>query len=84
MSYFLVIEMKMVGEHSKREPQGGAEKWKSRTKVWERLEKGGIARYIEKLHGFDKEVTNIMVNSWKAGHMKIDGVSHQINVDIIA
>ena len=48
------------------------------------MEKGGIALYIENLHGFDKDVTNIMVNSWKAGHVKIDGVSHQVNADIIA
>ncbi len=29
----------------------------------EKLEKGRIARYIEKLHGFDKEITKLMVNT---------------------
>ena len=53
-------------------------------KVQNRLEKGGIVWYIENLHGFDKDVTNLMVNSWKVGRVKIDEVSHQINVNIIA
>ena len=53
-------------------------------KVWNRLEMGGITWYIKKLHGFDKEVTKLMVNSSKHGHVKIDGVSHQFNVDIIS
>ena len=57
----------MVGERSKKELVGEVEKWRKRTKVWDRLEKGGIARYIDKIHGYDKEVTKIMVNSWKDG-----------------
>lgn len=51
----------MVGERSRKELVGEAEKWKEREKVWEQLEKGGIASYIEKIHGFDPEVTNSMV-----------------------
>ena len=43
-----------------------------------------MARYIEKLHGFDKGVTNSMINSWKAGRVKVDGVSYQVLVDLIA
>ena len=53
-------------------------------KTWNRLEKGRIACYIDKLHGYDKEVTKIMVNSRTDGHVKIDGVSHQVSVGTIA
>ena len=75
-SYFFVKGIKMVGERSRKEPSRKVEKWKKRMKVWDRLEKGGIAWYIENLHGFEKDVTNLMVNSWKVGYMKIDGASH--------
>ena len=53
----------MVGEHSRKEPVGEVEKWKNKGKVWEKLEKEGIANYIAKLHGFDPNVTNSMVSS---------------------
>ena len=43
----------MVGEMCRKETVGDMEKWRSRDKVWEKLEQGGIARYIMKLHGFD-------------------------------
>ena len=69
-------EIKMVGERSRKESVGEAEKWRKRTKVWERLEKGRIAHYIDKLHGYDQEVTKIMVNSWKDRRVRIDGVMH--------
>ena len=70
-----VENSEMVGERSRKEPIGEAKKWKQREKVWEKLEKGGIANYIAKLHSFDPVVTNSMVNSWKDGKVKVDGVS---------
>ena len=73
-------EIKMVGERSRKEPVGEVEKQRKRTKVWDRLEKGRIMRYTEMFHGYDKEVTNIMVNSWKDGWLKIDEVHHQVSV----
>lgn len=66
----------MVGERSRKEPIGKEKKWKQRTKVWEKLEKGGIAKYIAKLHGYDPAITDLMVNSWKDGSVKVDGVSY--------
>ena len=48
-----VDSAKMVGERCRKESVGEVEKWRSRGKVWDKLEKGGIARYIAKLHGFD-------------------------------
>ena len=57
---------------------GEVEKWRNRGKAWDKLEKGGISKYIAKLHGFDLEVTNIMVNSWKDGKVKVNGVSFVI------
>ena len=66
---------KIVGERSRKEPVGEVEKWKQRTKVWEKLEKGGIANYIAKLHGYNPAITNTMVNSWKYRRVKLDGVS---------
>ena len=65
----------MVGECSKKEPVGEVDNWKNRGKVWEKLEKGGIANYIAKLHGFDPKVNISMVNSWKDGKVKVNGVS---------
>ena len=65
----------MVGERSKKDLVGEVENWRKRTKVRNRLEKGRIMNYIEKLHGFDKEAAKIMVNTWKDGRVKIGGVS---------
>ena len=53
-------------------------------KVWHKLEKGDITRFLEKLHGFDVEVTKLMLDTWKNGRVKIDGVTHHVNVDLIA
>ena len=53
-------------------------------KVWHKLEKGGIMKFLEKLHVFDVEITKIMVDSWKNGRVKIDRVTHQVNVELIA
>ena len=74
----------MVGECSRKKHVGEVDKWKNRGKVWEKLEKGGIANYIAKLHGFDLDVTNSMVNSWKDGKVKVNGVSFQITEEVIA
>lgn len=71
-----VESIDMVGEHSRKEPM--------REAVWEKLEKGGIENYIAKFHGFDPNVTNSMVNSWKDGRVKVNGVSFQITEEIIA
>lgn len=48
------------------------------------MEKGKITRFLEKLHGFDAGITKIMVESWKNGRVKIDGVTLHVNVDLIA
>ena len=32
----------MVGERCRKEPAGDFEKWRSREKVWEKLEEGGL------------------------------------------
>ena len=48
-----VESAEMVGEHCRKEPVGEVEKWRSKGEFWDKLEKGGIARYIAKLHGFD-------------------------------
>ena len=53
----------MVGERIRREPWGEAEKWKENGKVWRKLQKGSITRFMEKLHGFDVGVTKAMVES---------------------
>ena len=45
------------------------------------MEKDGITRFIEKLHSFNKKITKLMVNSWKDGCIKINGVTHQVNVE---
>ena len=63
---------------------GDFEKWRSREKVWEKLEQGGITSYITKLHGFDQEVTKIMVGSWKDGRVKVNGVYFQITEEVIS
>ena len=75
MRIFSVENTKMVGERSRKEPVGEAKKWKQRTKVWEKLEKGEIANYIAKLHGYDPVITNSMVNLWKDGTVKVNGAS---------
>ena len=48
------------------------------------MEKGGITRFLEKLHGFDVEITKLMVDTWKNGRVKIGSVTHHVNVDLIA
>ena len=73
----------MVGERIRKEPVGDVEKWRNMGKVWEKLEKGGIAKYITKLHGFDLDVTNSLVNSWKEGKVKVNGVSFQVTEEVV-
>ena len=60
------------------------EKWRSRGKVWDKLEQGRITRYIMKLHGFDQEVTNSMVSLWKDGRVKVNGVSFLITEKVVS
>ena len=74
----------MVGEHYRKELVGEAEKWRNRGKVWDKLEKGGITKYIAKLHGFDPEFVNNMVNSWKDGKVKVNGVTFMITEEVVA
>ena len=62
----------MVGECIRKEPVGEVEKWKGREKVWKQLEMRVISNYIEKLHGYDSEVMNNMVKSWKDGKVKVN------------
>ena len=62
----------MVGEQIRKELVGEADKWKRRDKVWNQLENGGISKYIEKLHGYDSEVMNNMVKTWKDGKVMVN------------
>lgn len=84
--YMRIVEAKMkemVGEHSRKEPVGEVDKWRNRGKNWKKLEEGGVASYFAKLHGFDPEVTNSMVNSWKDGKVKVNGVSFFITKEVV-
>ena len=74
----------MVGERCRKEPAGDFEKWRSREKVWEKLVEGGVTNFIMKLHGFDQEVTKSMVESWKDGRVKVNGVYFRIMEEVIA
>ena len=74
----------MVGERHQRELEGEVEKWKRRSKVWEKLREGEILSFIEKLHGWDLKITDLMVNSWRDGKVKIDGINFQVNEGVIA
>ena len=59
----VVQSAEMVGKRCRKEPMGEIEKWRSREKVWEKLEQGSVNRFFMKLDGFDQEVTNSMVGS---------------------
>jgi hypothetical protein len=86
LEFMRIVEAKiedMAGEHSSKEPTGEVEKWNKKGKVWKKLEKGGVANYFAKLHGFDPEVTNSMVNSWKDGKVKVNGVLFQIIEEVV-
>lgn len=74
----------MVGECSRKEPVGEVDKWRNKVKVWEILEKGGIANYIAKLHGFDLEVTNSMVHFWKDGKVKVNDFTFLVNEEVVS
>ena len=63
----------MIGERSVKEPMREAKTWRKRSKIWNKLEKSGIVRFIEKIHGFNKEITKLMVNTWKEGMLKLMG-----------
>ena len=78
-----VQSAEMVGKRCRKEPVGDFEKWRSREKVWEKLEQGRITSYIMKLHGFDQEVTKSMVGSWKDGRVKVNEVYFQIMEEVI-
>ena len=40
--------------------------------------------FIEKLHGWDPKITNLMVKSWIYRKVKIDGIDFQVNEGVIA
>ena len=80
---FTKLNNTMVGERIRREPSGELESWKEKEKVLHKLEKGGITRFMEKLHGFDAGVTKVMVDIWNNGRVKIDGVTHHITEGLI-
>ena len=63
----------MVGERIRKEPVGEVDKWNGRDKVCNQLETCGISKYIEKLHGYDSEVTNNMVKTWKDSKVMVNG-----------
>lgn len=87
LEFMRIVEAKMeemTGEQSRKEPVGEVEKWKKKGKAWKKLEKGGVANYFGKLHGFDPEVTNNLVNSWKDDKVKVNGVSFQIIEEVFA
>lgn len=44
-------------------------------KVWAKLNKGGIANFIENLHGWKSVVIELMVNTWKDGKIMIDDIT---------
>lgn len=73
----------MTRERSRKEPMGEVEKWRNKVKVWKELEKGGVPIFFEKLHGFDPEVTNSMVNSRNNGKVKVNEVSFQITKEVV-
>lgn len=73
----------MVGERHKRELGREFEKWKKCLKVWEKLREGGILSFIEKIHGWDSKITDLMVKTSREGKVKIDGVEFQINEGLI-
>ena len=74
----------MTGERCRKEPVGEVQKWKNKGKVWKELEKGGVTNFLEKLHGFDPEITNNMVKSWNNGKVKVNGVYFQITEEVVA
>ena len=59
------------------------EKWKIRSKVWEKLREGSILFFIKKLHGWDRKITDLMVKTWRDGKLKIDGVDFQVNEGVV-
>lgn len=80
---FVCRQAKMVGERIQKEPTGECEKWKNKTKVWNQLEKGGIAKFIECIHGFDPKVMNNFIKTWKDGRVKVNGVSFQVTEEVV-
>ena len=49
----------------------------------EKLREGNISTFIEKLHGWDVKIIDLMVKSWKHGKVKIDGTDFQVNEGVI-
>lgn len=60
---FIELKVAMVRVRIRREPWGETKNWKEKEKVWHKLKKGGITRFMEKLHGFDAGVTKVMVET---------------------
>lgn len=73
----------MVRERHRKEPKEELEKWKRRSKVWEKLREGSISTFIRKIHDWDPKITYLMVKSWKDGKVKIDGIDFQENERVI-
>lgn len=56
---------------------------KTKSKVWKRLQRGGITPYLEQLHGNDLQTMTSFVKGWNNKVLKLGGTEFDINEDFI-
>lgn len=57
---------------------------RNNSKLWERLEKGVITIFIDKIHGWDSNITKCFAKGWEDGEIILFGRKVAINEQLIA
>lgn len=59
------------------------QKHRKNVKAWEKIEKGGLVPFLEKLHGIDEKMLDYFTKNWKNGEIVLFGRSVKLNEQII-
>jgi hypothetical protein len=72
----------MGGELRREEPKDC--KWKEDKDVWRIMEKGHVHHFLQRLHGFDNDVTKAFVEGWDKGMVNLANKSFSLSLELLS
>ncbi|XP_057848012.1 protein PXR1-like [Cryptomeria japonica] len=73
-----------MGGNRHRYERNNCKEWKQKEEIWSILQKGGLTKYMERLHGRDAKITNFFTKNWRKGTLKMGDQTITIDEDLIA
>ncbi|KAH9311528.1 hypothetical protein KI387_026563, partial [Taxus chinensis] len=58
--------------------------WKENTELWDYLQIGGLSNFIERIQGFDQDISIKFTQGWKNRIVKYSNMKMEIMEDLIA